>query len=117
MSPYTDEPFEDDDEVAVLHGPREQGFRALSEAMVNVRATLAAATDAGVIAPATRDALAGVAKRLFRRFLLHGRAQLVGDCRSKLNQMAVFFPCFAHKKQHYAENFVVSHDGYAQSTF
>jgi hypothetical protein len=65
MSPYTDEPFEDDDEVAVLHGPREQGFRALSEAMVNVRATLAAATDAGVIAPATRDALAGVAKRLF----------------------------------------------------
>jgi hypothetical protein len=65
MPPYADEPFEDDDEVAVLHGSREQGFRAVSEAMVNVRATLAAAAAARVIAPGTRDVLAGIAKRLF----------------------------------------------------
>jgi hypothetical protein len=34
LEPF-DEPFEDDDEVAVLHGPPELGHRAMSEALVN----------------------------------------------------------------------------------
>ena len=39
----------DDDEVAVLHGPAETGYVALSDAMVDIRATVAAALAAGAI--------------------------------------------------------------------
>ncbi len=42
-----------DDEVAVLHAPAELGWRPLTEAMVDIRATLAAAARAGVISLAT----------------------------------------------------------------
>jgi hypothetical protein len=38
-----------DDEVAVLHGPREAGYVPVSEALVNVRATLARAERMGVL--------------------------------------------------------------------
>lgn len=65
FEPYTAEAFEDDDEVAVVHGTGDSGYAALSEAMVNIRATLAAAARASVISPATRDALVGIAKALF----------------------------------------------------
>ena len=44
LEPFA-EPFEDDDEVAVLHGPPELGYRALSEALINIRCTLARATE------------------------------------------------------------------------
>ena len=57
LPPYAG-PFEDDDEVAVIHGPTETGYVALSEAMVNIRATLAQAEAEGMIAATTRDALA-----------------------------------------------------------
>ena len=57
--------LEGDDEVAVLHGPAETGWMALSEAMVDVRATLAAATGAGVLDPAAAEAVASAAKALF----------------------------------------------------
>jgi hypothetical protein len=40
----------DDDEVAIVHAGADRGYQPLSEAMVNVRATLAAAERAGVIA-------------------------------------------------------------------
>ena len=56
--------LEDDDEVAVAHGPAEDGYRALSEAMVNIRATLAA-PEAGGGVGAGRGALERVAKGLF----------------------------------------------------
>ena len=59
-----EEPFEDDDEVAVVHGPAETGFAA-SEALVDVRATLATARDAGVIDATTMQAVASAAKALF----------------------------------------------------
>jgi hypothetical protein len=62
--PYP-EPFEDDDEVAVIHGPGEAGYVALSEPMINIRATLAQAEAEGVIDAARRDALASLAKGLF----------------------------------------------------
>lgn len=64
LAPYG-EPFEDDDEVAVIHGPPEMGYVALSEAMVNIRATLAEAATAGVISAATREALVRVGKAMF----------------------------------------------------
>ena len=58
------EPFEDDDEVAVTHGPADAAFVPVSEAMVDVRETLAAAEVAGVIGVATRDTLAAAIKQL-----------------------------------------------------
>lgn len=62
---FRDGTFEDDDEVAVVHAPAEEGYRAISEAMVNIRATLRAAGQAGVISEAIRDALERKAKALF----------------------------------------------------
>jgi hypothetical protein len=56
--------LEDDDEVAVTHGPEDTGFRPLSEAMVNIRATLRAAVQAGVLSESSRRALEAEAKRL-----------------------------------------------------
>ena len=60
-----DDPFEDDDEVAVVHGPPENGYRGRSEAMVNMRCTLAHALKEGVIAEETRRALVAAAKATF----------------------------------------------------
>jgi hypothetical protein len=60
-----DEPFEDDDEVAVVHGPAEAGYPPISEAMVNIRCTLAAAQAQGILSPATRERLARLAKGRF----------------------------------------------------
>jgi hypothetical protein len=60
-----DDPFEDDDEVAIVHGPPESGYRGASEAMVNIRCTLARAVDDGVIADTTRRALVAEAKATF----------------------------------------------------
>jgi hypothetical protein len=65
LAPYQAEAFEDDDEVAVRHGPGELGYASLSEAMVNIRCTLAAAAVAGVISDATRDSMVRLAKREF----------------------------------------------------
>jgi len=65
IEPDRDETFEDDDEVAVIHGPMETGYVPLSEAMVNIRCTLAKAEAAGVIGGATRDALTRIAKGMF----------------------------------------------------
>jgi hypothetical protein len=59
------EPFEDDDEVAVVHGPAASGFAPLSDALVNVRVTLAAAVAAGVLSPETRRGLLRIGKALF----------------------------------------------------
>jgi hypothetical protein len=60
--PGFDEPFEDDDEVAVVHAPPEAGGRALSDAMVDLRDTLATAEEVGVIDRATRDILVAAMK-------------------------------------------------------
>lgn len=57
--------IEDDDEVAVIHGPPETGFLAASEALVNIRKTLAKAKDQDVIGEETRGALEDIAKSLF----------------------------------------------------
>jgi hypothetical protein len=62
--PGYDEPFEDDDEVAVIHAPAEAGALAMSDAMVDLRATLLAAETAGVIDRPRRDALTDAMKRL-----------------------------------------------------
>ena len=60
-----EDPFEDDDEVAIVHGPPENGYRGGSEAMVNIRCTLARAAAEGVVGEASRRALVEAAKALF----------------------------------------------------
>ena len=62
---YRDGVLEDDDEVAVVHGPPELGYRATTEALVNIRHTLGRAATAGVIGTATADALVGIGKGMF----------------------------------------------------
>lgn len=57
------EPFEDDDEVAVVHAPAEAGGGPLSDAMVDLRATLRRAVSEGVIDEATCRGLAASMKR------------------------------------------------------
>ncbi|WNG24790.1 hypothetical protein F0U62_12825 [Cystobacter fuscus] len=57
--------LQDDDEVAVLHGAAEDGYRTVSEAMVNIRATLEAAAKAGVLGPEMHTGLERLAKELF----------------------------------------------------
>src|SRR6266851_1859088 len=55
----------DDDEVTVLHAGSELGFRPLSEAMVDIRATIAKAASAGVISSRTAAHLIALAKATF----------------------------------------------------
>jgi hypothetical protein len=96
FEPYQHEVFEDDDEVAVVHGPGETGYIAISEALVNIRATLAAAAQAEIITTAERNALAALAKQLFYpqrsyRNLLKLAAQqnIAGD---RLQALAAWLP-------------------------
>jgi hypothetical protein len=62
---FRDGALEDDDEVAVFHGPAESGYATQSEAMVNIRRTLAAAVQAGIITADSGVALTKIAKSLF----------------------------------------------------
>jgi hypothetical protein len=62
---YRDGVLEDDDEVAIAHGPAEVGFRAASEAMVNIRQTLRKAERLDIISTELRKALEKIAKELF----------------------------------------------------
>ncbi|MGH8618457.1 MAG: TfuA-like protein [Burkholderiales bacterium] len=75
-----DAPFEDDDEVAVIHGPAESGYLAASEAMVDIRCTLADAGRAGVIAGTTQARLLVIAKGLY--FPERGYAHLLEQARA-----------------------------------
>lgn len=63
FEPFAD-PFEDDDEVAIVHGPAEIGYPA-TEAMVDIRATLVAANRMGVLGRGEIEFLAATAKHLF----------------------------------------------------
>lgn len=87
---YRDGRIEGDDEVALLHGDAESGYRAMSEPLVNIRATLCAATSAGRIsAGVARDLLERARAAYYAdrgwRALLRGSgeqvAQAVRDCR------------------------------------
>jgi hypothetical protein len=55
----------DDDEVAVLHGPAELDYVQVTEAMVNVRATIERALQLCVIEPDIAAALVQIGKSLF----------------------------------------------------
>ena len=55
----------DDDEVAVLHGPAEIGYVPVTDAMVNVRATIDRAIELGIVEPAFAARLVSTGKSLF----------------------------------------------------
>jgi len=62
---YRDGTLTDDDEVAVLHGPEELGYPAVTEAMVNIRATLEEAVAQGVLDRHMVARLIEIGKTLF----------------------------------------------------
>ncbi len=62
---YRDGFITGDDEVALQHADEELGYRALSEPLVNIRATLQQAEREGVLARSEADALIDVAKRTY----------------------------------------------------
>jgi hypothetical protein len=62
---FRDGTLDRDDEVAVGHGATGDGYRARSEAMVNIRRTLRAARQQDVISDATRDLLTVAGAGLF----------------------------------------------------
>lgn len=64
LHPYGD-PFENDDEVAVIHAPAELGYRPLSDALVDIRCTLDVASREGVISATLRDQLVACGKSLY----------------------------------------------------
>lgn len=62
---YAEGVIEDDDEVAVAHADAVYGFRAASDAMVDVRATIAAAISAGVVSDHTAASILARVKATF----------------------------------------------------
>jgi hypothetical protein len=62
---FRDGVLTDDDEVAVLHGPEDLGYPPMTEAMVNIRATLAAAVPDGIVSAGLAAELIAIAKLLF----------------------------------------------------
>lgn len=62
---YASGTLADDAAVAQLHAPEELGSGAITEALVNVEATLAHLADMTLLAPAERAALRAAARRLF----------------------------------------------------
>jgi hypothetical protein len=62
---YADGVLEDDDEVAVAHADAEHGFCALSDSMVDVRATLETAVADGVVEELTAAAIVARVKATF----------------------------------------------------
>lgn len=86
----------DDDEVAVAHASAEYGYRCTSEAMVDIRATMARARDAGILGNDTYACLLRAAKQLFypdRAYpLILARAEAAGANRDELSAFAAFVP-------------------------
>jgi len=93
---FRDGLLEDDDEVAVLHGPEELGYPTLTEAMVNIRATFEAAAKAGVVDRVLAGRLTGVAKALFYKERDYDtvlqRATASGLSSASLDRLAAWLP-------------------------
>jgi len=86
----------DDDEVAVVHGPAETDYLALSDAMVNIRATLERAAAIGIIGTAIATELAAIAKRMHYKERRYDRllqlAQAAGLSQEELSTLRNWLP-------------------------
>ncbi|MGH6873796.1 MAG: TfuA-like protein, partial [Aestuariivirgaceae bacterium] len=90
---YRDCILEDDDEVALIHGPAESGFMPLSEPMVDVRATCEAAAAAGIIARQTAETIVAAAKLLnFRERSWNGIIAAASGQGAGLDEFARWLP-------------------------
>jgi hypothetical protein len=93
---YRDGRLEDDDEVAVVHGPAEFGFRAGSDAMVDIRVTIARAVEAGVLSASIGAEIERAAKDTFyaeRNYHAIGRrAAESGLPRAEINRFLEWLP-------------------------
>lgn len=93
---YRDGTLEDDDEVAVVHATAEFAFRPASEAMVDIRCTLARAVEAGIIGEASGAAIESVAKSMFypdRTYqLIARRAVELGLARAEVSAFMQWVP-------------------------
>ena len=76
---YRDGRLEDDDEVAVVHGPEDTGDRAGSDARVNIRATVGKARSSGVLDEESAAGMLGVAKRLYYAERTYARVMEIAE--------------------------------------
>ena len=93
---FRDGVLEDDDEVAVLHGPEELGYPPLTEPMVNMRATFDEAARIGVLTPELAAQLIATAKSLFYKERTYDavlqRAAASGLSAAALRDLATWLP-------------------------
>lgn len=93
---YMSGELEDDDEVAVAHATAEHGFRPLSTALVNIRATLAAAQEMSIIRAEIAADLLAIARSLFYPERTYGRimdaAVATGCNQAELNALRAWLP-------------------------
>jgi hypothetical protein len=93
---YRDGILCDDDEVTILHGPEELGYPAVTEAMVNIRATFDKAVAAGVLDGWLVARLTEIAKALFYKErsweAILARAAASGLPPIPLDDLAVWLP-------------------------
>ena len=78
----------DDDEVALIHGPAESGYIACSEALVNIRATIKVAQEKQFISSTIAESLLLIAKQLHYRNRSYENIVMVAQQQS-LPQQAV----------------------------
>jgi hypothetical protein len=88
--------LKDDDEVAVLHGPEELGYPAVTEAMVNIRATIALAQNDRVLSPQSAAEVKAAAKALFYKDRAYGAvlqsAATAGVAAAELRRLTDWLP-------------------------
>jgi hypothetical protein len=89
-------PLADDDEIAVQHGPAELDFVPVTEAMVNVRATIAKAVQQEVLAQPLATTLLDIAKSLFYKDRTYeamlGRLRELGAPNDALRRFTEWLP-------------------------
>ena len=94
---YSNGLLEDDDEVAIVHGPADSGYMAMSEALINIRYTLSAAEYAHIISSDTCAAMVQIGKNLFypeRCYsLIIERAAYQGLSSKELDALRKWLPC------------------------
>jgi hypothetical protein len=104
---YHSEELEDEDEVTVAHAGPERDYRATSEALVDMRATLAAAQAAGVIDAAVCERLVEIARDIFypersypSLLLAAERAGIAPEVRARLTSFLAVDAHLVKLKQH-----------------
>lgn len=80
---YRNGEISDDDEVAVVHGPREMGYLAKTVPLVNIRATLHKAAEMGLTTEGQRHVLLDTARSLF--YWDRSYSALVEQCATRVD--------------------------------